>query len=74
MQGGGRKRGKPDGANGTSAAAGKRTRGDLQRSTASERALAEKKKAIESRKLIFTRAKQYAQDYDSQVCRSAINS
>jgi large subunit ribosomal protein L7e len=32
-----------------------------------EKALAEKKKSIESRKLIFTRAKQYAEEYDAQV-------
>jgi large subunit ribosomal protein L7e len=31
-----------------------------------EKALAEKK-SIESRKLIFTRAKQYAEEYDAQV-------
>jgi len=32
-----------------------------------EKALAEKKKSIKSRKLIFTRAKQYAKEYDAQV-------
>jgi len=32
-----------------------------------EKALAEKKKSIESRKLIFTRAKQYAEEYHAQV-------
>jgi large subunit ribosomal protein L7e len=32
-----------------------------------EKALAEKKKAIESRKVIFTRAKQYAEEYEAQV-------
>ncbi|KAG0527340.1 hypothetical protein BDA96_06G225500 [Sorghum bicolor] len=31
-----------------------------------EKALAEKKKSIKSRKLIFTRAKQYAKEYDAQ--------
>ncbi|CAD6262412.1 unnamed protein product [Miscanthus lutarioriparius] len=31
-----------------------------------EKALAEKKKSIERRKLIFTRAKQYAEEYDAQ--------
>jgi hypothetical protein len=31
------------------------------------KALVEKKKSIESHKLIFTRAKQYAEEYDAQV-------
>ena len=33
-----------------------------------EKALADRKKALESRKIIFARAKQYAQEYDAQVC------
>lgn len=32
-----------------------------------EKALAHRKKALESRKIIFARAKQYAQEYDAQV-------
>jgi large subunit ribosomal protein L7e len=32
-----------------------------------EKALADRKKALESRKVIFARAKQYAQEYDAQV-------
>jgi hypothetical protein len=32
-----------------------------------EKSLIEKKKSIESRKLIFTRTKQYAEEYDAQV-------
>jgi hypothetical protein len=32
-----------------------------------EKALADRKKALESRKIIFARAKQYAQEYDAQV-------
>jgi len=31
-----------------------------------EKALADRKKALESRKIIFARAKQYAQEYDAQ--------
>ena len=33
-----------------------------------EKALADRKKALESRKIISARAKQYAQEYDAQVC------
>ncbi|PAN05354.1 hypothetical protein PAHAL_1G198700 [Panicum hallii] len=33
-----------------------------------ENALADKKKVLESRKIILTRAKQYALEYDAQVC------
>ena len=32
-----------------------------------EKALADRKEALESRKIIFARAKQYAQEYDAQV-------
>ena len=32
-----------------------------------EKALVEKKKSVETRKLIFTRAKQYAEEYEAQV-------
>jgi len=38
-----------------------------------EKALVEKKKSVETRKLIFTRAKQYAEEYEAQV-RSLIRS
>ncbi|PWZ41034.1 GDSL esterase/lipase [Zea mays] len=36
-----------------------------------EKALVEKKKSIESRKLIFTRAKQYAEEYEAQAGKQA---
>ncbi|PUZ69836.1 hypothetical protein GQ55_2G149800 [Panicum hallii var. hallii] len=32
-----------------------------------EKALADRKKALESRKIILTRAKQYVQEYDAQL-------
>ncbi|KAL5221721.1 hypothetical protein ABZP36_026434 [Zizania latifolia] len=44
----------------------KRKREELWAADKKEKALAEKKKAVESRKLIFARAKQYAQQYDAQ--------
>ncbi|KAF0921836.1 hypothetical protein E2562_020122, partial [Oryza meyeriana var. granulata] len=44
----------------------KRMREEQWAADKKERALAEKKKAIKSRKLIFARAKQYAQEYNSQ--------
>jgi hypothetical protein len=45
----------------------KRKRNEQWESEAKEKALAERKKARESRKLIFTRAKQYAEEYDAKV-------
>ncbi|KAF0900487.1 hypothetical protein E2562_032094 [Oryza meyeriana var. granulata] len=44
----------------------KRKREEQWAADKKEKVLAEKKKAVESRKLIFARAKQYAQEYDSQ--------
>ncbi|MCP8971443.1 uL30 family ribosomal protein, partial [Ectobacillus sp. SYSU M60031] len=44
----------------------KRKREEQWAADRKEKALAEKKKAVESRKLIFARAKQYAQEYDAQ--------
>jgi large subunit ribosomal protein L7e len=45
----------------------KRKREEQWATEKKEKALVEKKKSIESRKLIFTRAKQYAEEYDAQV-------
>jgi hypothetical protein len=45
----------------------KRKRNEQWETEAKEKALAERKKARESRKLIFTRAKQYADEYDAKV-------
>ncbi|KAL5232064.1 hypothetical protein ABZP36_030840 [Zizania latifolia] len=44
----------------------KRKREEQWAADKKEKAVAEKKKAVESRKLIFSRAKQYAQEYDAQ--------
>jgi large subunit ribosomal protein L7e len=44
----------------------KRKRSEQWETEAKEKALAERKKARESRKLIFTRAKQYAEEYDAK--------
>ncbi|TVU04356.1 hypothetical protein EJB05_08423 [Eragrostis curvula] len=44
----------------------KRKRADQWEAEAKEKALVERKKALESRKLIFARAKQYAEEYDAQ--------
>jgi len=45
----------------------KRKREEQWAADKKEKALADRKKAIESRKTIFARAKQYAQEYDAQV-------
>lgn len=45
----------------------KRKREEQWAAEKKEKSLAERKKSIESRKLIFTRAKQYAEEYDAQV-------
>jgi hypothetical protein len=45
----------------------KRKREDLWAVEKKEKAVAEKKKAGENRKVIFARAKQYAEEYDAQV-------
>ena len=45
----------------------KRKREEQWATEKKEKALVEKKKSIESRKLIFTRAKQYAEEYEAQV-------
>ncbi|KAG2655449.1 hypothetical protein PVAP13_1KG022000 [Panicum virgatum] len=44
----------------------KRKRGDQWAADKKEKALADRKKALESRKAIFARAEQYAQEYDAQ--------
>ncbi|CAL5003159.1 unnamed protein product [Urochloa decumbens] len=44
----------------------KRKREEQWAAEKKEKALAEKKKALESRKIIFARAKQYAEEYDAQ--------
>ncbi|KAL5680993.1 hypothetical protein ACJX0J_007378, partial [Zea mays] len=44
----------------------KRKREEQWATEKKEKALVKKKKSIESRKLIFTRAKQYAEEYDAQ--------
>ncbi|KAG8043384.1 hypothetical protein GUJ93_ZPchr0458g22463 [Zizania palustris] len=44
----------------------KRKREELWAAAGKEKAVAEKKKAIESRKIIFSRAKQYAEEYEAQ--------
>ncbi|KAG8076571.1 hypothetical protein GUJ93_ZPchr0006g45660 [Zizania palustris] len=43
-----------------------RKREELWAAAGKEKAVAEKKKAIESRKIIFSRAKQYAEEYEAQ--------
>lgn len=48
----------------------KRKREEQWAADRKEKALTEKKKAVESRKLIFARAKKYAQEYDAQVSRA----
>ena len=45
----------------------KRKREEQWAADKKEKALADRKKALESRKIIFARAKQYAQEYDAQV-------
>lgn len=45
----------------------KRKREEQWAADKKEKALADRKKALESRKIIFSRAKQYAQEYDAQV-------
>lgn len=45
----------------------KRKREEQWAAEKKEKSLAERKKSIENRKLIFTRAKQYAEEYDAQV-------
>ena len=45
----------------------KRKREDQWAADKKEKALADRKKALESRKAIFARAEQYAQEYDAQV-------
>ncbi|RLM79617.1 60S ribosomal protein L7-3-like [Panicum miliaceum] len=44
----------------------KRNREEQWAADKKEKALADRKKALESRKIIFARAKQYAQEYDAQ--------
>ncbi|KAL5675068.1 hypothetical protein ACJX0J_011199, partial [Zea mays] len=44
----------------------KRKREEQWAAEKKEKSLAERKKSIENRKLIFTRAKQYAEEYDAQ--------
>ncbi|KAL6659105.1 hypothetical protein ACP70R_003145 [Stipagrostis hirtigluma subsp. patula] len=44
----------------------KRKREEQWAAEKKEKALADKKKALESRKIVFARAKQYAQEYDAQ--------
>lgn len=39
----------------------------LEKWAAYKKALADRKKALENRKIIFTRSKQYAQEYDTEV-------
>ena len=46
----------------------KRKREEQWAADKKEKELADRKKALESRKIIFARAKQYAQEYDAQVC------
>jgi len=45
----------------------KRKREEQWAADKKEKALADRKKALESRKAIFARAEQYAQEYDAQV-------
>ena len=45
----------------------KRKREEQWAAEKKEKALADREKALESRKIIFARAKQYAQEYDAQV-------
>jgi large subunit ribosomal protein L7e len=47
----------------------KRKREEQWDKEAKEKALADRKKARESRTLIFARAKQYAEEYDAKVSR-----
>ena len=50
----------------------KRKREEQWATEKKEKALVEKKKSVESRKRIFTRAKQYAEEYDAQVRSSLL--
>jgi large subunit ribosomal protein L7e len=52
----------------------KRKREEQWAADKKEKALADRKKALESRKIIFARAKQYAQEYDAQVSEPAVSS